>query len=300
IGFDLALAGLDPLQGSLLVSLDADTLVDSTYLPAIEKHFAGSDKGGAVLPFLHRCDGSCESRSAIETYELYLRAYPLGLHLAGSPYAYPTLGSAMACTAEAYVRAGGMNRRPAGEDFYFLQQLAKTGGVAQLYGTVVRPSARLSARTPFGTGPSMLRLTGGEEGVVAFHDPRVFEILGRWLRLAGCTPEAEARELLPRAASIHPELAAFLVAADFQSAWTRLRDNGRGAVNPERFHDWFDGLKTFRLVRHLSQQDFPPGEPTAMVAPLLRMAGLPEGETVSEQNRRLCAFWGADIAKRVV
>ncbi|NIQ97363.1 MAG: hypothetical protein GWN87_26700, partial [Desulfuromonadales bacterium] len=268
IGFDLALAGLDPLQRSALVALDADTLVDSTYLPAIEKHFAGSDKGGAVLPFQHRCDGPFEARSAIETYELYLRAYPLGLHLAGSPYAYPTLGSAMACTAEAYVRAGGMNRRPAGEDFYFLQQLAKTAGVAQLYGTVVRPSARLSARTPFGTGPSMHRLTGGDEGVVTFHDPRIFEILGRWLRLAGCTPKAEAGEILSRAGHIHPTLAAFLLRADFEAAWSRLKDNGRGVVNPQRFHDWFDGLKTFRLVRHLSQHDFPPGEPSAMVAPL--------------------------------
>jgi len=47
------------------------------------------------------------------------------LQQAGSPYAYHTIGSAFACRAEAYIAAGGMNRRHAAEDFYFLQQLAK-------------------------------------------------------------------------------------------------------------------------------------------------------------------------------
>ena len=35
----------------------------------------------------------------------------------------------MTCTAKSYVATGGMNRRMAGEDFYFLQKLAKTDGV---------------------------------------------------------------------------------------------------------------------------------------------------------------------------
>jgi hypothetical protein len=52
----------------------------------------------------------------------------------------------MACRASAYVAAGGMNRRLAGEDFYFLQQVHKTSGVAALYGTTVHPSPRSSQR----------------------------------------------------------------------------------------------------------------------------------------------------------
>ena len=36
----------------------------------------------------------------------------------------------MACTAPAYAGMGGMNTRMAAEDFYFLQHLKKTSGIA--------------------------------------------------------------------------------------------------------------------------------------------------------------------------
>ncbi|MFO7982154.1 MAG: glycosyltransferase [Desulfuromonadales bacterium] len=291
IGFDLALAGLQASHRPLLVALDADTLVDASYLPAIEAHFARRDTGGAVLPLWHQREGSAEARQAIETYELYLRAYPLGLQLAGSPYAYLTVGSAMACTADAYVRAGGMNRRRAGEDFYFLQQLAKTSGVAQVSGTVVRPSARTSSRTPFGTGPSMARLLSGDGPDLPFFDPRIFEILRCWLKLACSHPERDTSVLLEKAEEIHPEMAAFLEGAGFESAWSAMQRNGRGLVSPGGFHGWFDGLKTFRLVRHLSQKAYPPGEPVSMVTPLMAAAGRAAGQEIAELNDQIFAFW---------
>lgn len=289
-GFDLALAGLQAFPCPLLVALDADTLVDASYLPAIETHFARTVAGGAVLPLWHQRDGSPEVREAIETYELYLRAYPLGLKLAGSPYAYLTVGSAMACTADAYVRVGGMNRRRAGEDFHFLQQLAKTFGVEQVRGTVVSPSARISDRTSFGTGPSMARLLNGDGAVVAFFDPRIFEILRRWLELACSHPELDAPVLLEEAEEIHPEMAGFLEGAGFESAWAGMQRNGRGLVSPCGFHGWFDGLKTFRLVRHLSQKVFAPGEPMPMVKPLLEAEGMPAESGIAELNRKLFAL----------
>jgi hypothetical protein len=42
-------------------------------------------------------------------------------------YAYHTVGSAMAVKAYQYVKVGGMNRRQAGEDFYFIQKLVHSG-----------------------------------------------------------------------------------------------------------------------------------------------------------------------------
>ena len=51
------------------------------------------------------------------------------MKFAGYPWAMYTVGSAFAVTAEAYVKRGGMNRRQAGEDFYFLQNLAHIGTV---------------------------------------------------------------------------------------------------------------------------------------------------------------------------
>ena len=64
-----------------------------------------------------------------------------------------TIGSAFAVTANAYIKRGGMTRSQAGEDFYFLQTLAQIGTVGEITTTKVYPSARLSDRIPFGTGP---------------------------------------------------------------------------------------------------------------------------------------------------
>ena len=147
IGLDLALSQLDYCGGDpLLVCLDADTLVQPDYLPAIVAHFSGSSRGGASIHYRHRQAADTLGQRAIERYELFLRSYVLGLKLAASPYAFHTVGSAMACRASAYVAAGGMNRRLAGEDFYFLQQVHKTSGVAPLAGTIVHPSPRSSQR----------------------------------------------------------------------------------------------------------------------------------------------------------
>jgi cellulose synthase/poly-beta-1,6-N-acetylglucosamine synthase-like glycosyltransferase len=64
IGLDLALTRLDfTAQSPLLVSLDADTLVEPSYLPALVNHFRHSGCGGAVIPFCHRPGDSPELRS---------------------------------------------------------------------------------------------------------------------------------------------------------------------------------------------------------------------------------------------
>jgi hypothetical protein len=54
-----------------------------------------------VIPFCHQQGDTPEEDQAIRRYELFLRAYVLGLARAGSPCAFHTVGSAMACTAEA-------------------------------------------------------------------------------------------------------------------------------------------------------------------------------------------------------
>jgi hypothetical protein len=100
IGFDLALSILafersDPL----LIALDADTLVMPDYLPSLVSHFQMAAAGGAVIPFCHQGGSSPRHDRAIRRYELFLRSYVLGLSRADSPYAFHTVGSAMACTA---------------------------------------------------------------------------------------------------------------------------------------------------------------------------------------------------------
>ena len=294
IGLDLALARLDFTgETPLLISLDADTLVEPSYLRVVADHFRRSHSGGAVIPFRHRPGATPAGQEAIDRYELFLRSYVLGLSLAGSPYAFHTVGSAMACTAAAYIRMGGMNRRGAAEDFYFLQQLHRTAGVEQIRGTTVHPSARPSHRVPFGTGRSVSRALYEENGGQTFYRPDCFHILGRWLTATGEGTEGSAADLPARAAEISPHLASYLEEASFAGAWERLRDNHvHGEPLRRAFHGWFDGLRTMKLIHHLSAAAFPRCGPEEALPPLLERAGLDCAATVPDQLELLRDYQG--------
>ena len=285
IGLDLALPLLDYGKASpLLISLDADTLVRPDYLPALIRHFQEAKASAAVIPFCHQQGTTAEEETAIQRYELFLRAYVLGLARSHSPYAFHTVGSAMACTASGYARAGGMNTREAAEDFYFLQHLAKTGGVAQLRGTVVYPSPRPSHRVPFGTGRSIFRLLAKEEGVVLFYQTECFQILNDWLGLIVQHVDAQGEEIRIKSRRISSQLTDFLDRIQFPTVWHRLQNNFRTpSILLAGFHGWFDGLKTMKLIHHLSDGPFPPKEPEEVMPGLLRWAGLEAVQGVTRQ-----------------
>jgi glycosyltransferase involved in cell wall biosynthesis len=276
IGLDLALSRLDPLNNDpLLVCLDADTLVQPDYLTALVRHFGRSACGAAVLPFCHQRGLTAEADRIITRYELFLRGYVLGLALAGSPYAFHSLGSAMACRASAYVKIGGMNSRSAGEDFYFLQQLARTVGVEQLAGTVVYPSPRASHRVPFGTGRSVSRMQAGGEREQLFYQTGCFRILGAWLSLVAKQPEVDGSSLRRQADEISPCLGEYLDLNRFGEIWEKLRRNNPGReAFLKAFHGWFDGLKTMKLIHHLSACPCPRCEPEAAVPELFEWGGV--------------------------
>ncbi|HXE96568.1 MAG TPA: glycosyltransferase family 2 protein [Dongiaceae bacterium] len=294
IGLDLALPLLDyPPGDPLLVCLDADTLVQSDYLPAITRHFARSTAGGAAIPYRHRPAADPAGQGAIDRYELFLRSYVLGLELAGSPYAFHTVGSAMACRASAYVTSGGMNRRQAGEDFYFLQQVHKTSGVAQLTGTVVHPSPRSSHRVPFGTGRAVGDMLSEGEQRLLFYQPYVFSIVGEWLACVAESPAAAASSLLRDAAGISPVLHEFLEQAGFGDSWDNLKKNNRESARlSAAFHGWFDAFRTMRLIHELTDRAYPRIAPERGVAPLLERAGQVAPDTVSGQLELLRKLQG--------
>lgn len=295
IGLDLALPLLDYRAGDpLLICLDADTIVQPDYLTAIIRHFAGTSAGGASIPYRHRPASGQAGQSAIDRYELFLRVYVLGLELAGSPYAFHTVGSAMACRASAYTASGGMNRRLAGEDFYFLQQVHKTSGVASLSGTIVLPSPRSSHRVPFGTGRAVGDMLEEGERRLLFYQPAVFSIVGEWLACVAEYSEANTSELLSRAAAISPVLYDVMEKAGFQGSWENLQKNNReGAKLMAAFHGWFDAFRTMRLIHELSDQAYPRIAPEGAVTPLLVRAGQVIPDTAAGQLELLRRMQGA-------
>ena len=295
IGLDLALTLLDYRHDDpLLICLDADTLVQPDYLSAITRHFADSPAGGASIPYRHRPAAGPAGQGAIDRYELFLRTYVLGLELAGSPYSFHTVGSAMACRASAYVASGGMNRRLAGEDFYFLQQVHKTSGVAPLTGTVVHPSPRSSHRVPFGTGRSVGDMLAEGEQRLLFYQPVVFSIVGEWLACVAENCEADAASLLKGAARISPVLHDFLEQAGFGDSWDNLRKNNRERAKlTAAFHGWFDAFRTMRLIHELSDKVYPRIASKEAVAPLLERVGQVVPDTVGGQLELLRRLQGA-------
>jgi len=293
IGFDLALQHLDWSQKPLLISLDADTLVADNYLTAIFNHFQEAQSGGATVPFRHQPAIEPQQEKAVRHYELYLRSYLFGLQMSASPYAYHTIGSAFACRAEAYYQAGGMNRRQAGEDFYFLQQLAKTAGVTMLTGTLVFPSPRYSERVPYGTGKAVQGLVDEGRELFNFSTVGAFTVLQKWLELAASCLDSSAERLLLKADDLSPLLRQFLQELDFAVNWSRLQENhAQPAKRLLAFHCWFDALRSRQLLTRLDTGCSRPA--AALVAELLAWGGYPQVSRIDEQLRLLEQLQGVD------
>jgi hypothetical protein len=257
-----------------LISVDADTRVDPDYLVALERFFAAPGRWAAVIDYAHPLTRRGPEAAAIVCYEIFLRYHELALAYAGSPYAFHTIGSTIACTGRAYAAVSGMNRREAGEDFYFLQQLAKTGPVDRLTETVVRPAARASHRVPFGTGRRVLRHIEASEDEYLLYHPASYDILRAWLAAATANLHAPAAVVLAQAREIAEELAVFLKAQGFEEAWTRLQANQRQPEQLRRqFHRWFDGFRTLKLIHHLRDTVYPRQEMFSAVNGLLARVG---------------------------
>ncbi len=134
-----------------------------------------------MVDYEHQMPADRVRQAAICRYEIFLRYWVLGLQFAQSPYAFHSIGSTIVTTDEGYLAVRGMNRREAGEDFYFLNKLAKAGPLRRIRETRVYPSGRLSARVPFGTGAAVAKMVSGSSGDFLLYDPRVFVVLRAWL-----------------------------------------------------------------------------------------------------------------------
>ncbi len=165
IGMDEALRRFSVLsRNGVIACFDADSKVEENYFTELEVVFK-QNVSGCNIYFEHRLDGSnALVNEAITDYELFLRYYNLAMNYADLPYGHFTVGSSMAVTCEAYVKVGGMNKRKAGEDFYFLHKIIQLGNFKEVTSTTVFPSSRVSDRVPFGTGKAIKsRLESGAE-----------------------------------------------------------------------------------------------------------------------------------------
>ena len=260
IGMDLSLTVFDFNNSAknILICLDADCTVSKNYLTAIVDDFNCRKLNAASIYFEHKLTQMKETTQAIICYELFLRYYVLGLRYSNSYFAFHTIGSSMACTAESYIKIEGMNKQKAAEDFYFLEKLAKNYPVETINRAVVFPSARPSWRVPFGTGQRVNRFIAHTHDEYSLYSPECFEALKKWHVLFFTGTNINAAEYLSLSKKINIELWNFLISNNFQTVLDKIFANSKslGQINLQKLK-WFDGFKTLKLIHHLRDKAFP-------------------------------------------
>jgi len=260
IGMDEVIRRFNALNrpGGVIVSTDADCLFSANYLQQIELAFSQKSCFAATLNFKHRVDEMADpkQRLGIQLYEDYLHYYKKALDFAGFPDSIYTIGSAFAVRAEAYVKQGGMNRRQAGEDFYFLNKLTKLGRITEINDAFVYPSARVSDRVPFGTGAAMTKWMNEDEDLTvtynfaAFQDLKV--LFDQVDSLFKNSDDAGFVASLP--ASVRDYLQTF----EFSRKLDEINQNSSSLLSfRKRFFQFFDGFLILRFLNLAHQKYYP-------------------------------------------
>lgn len=269
-----------------IYSTDADVLLPDNYFDRSQSanhkaQTAPKNIAAYILAYQHIATGNKAIDNATRLYEHRLNAYVDGLCLANSPYAFQTLGSTLCVHAKHYAMVRGFPKRAAGEDFYLLNKLRKTGTVVSLTTPTIKIESRISHRTPFGTGTSVdniLAHSDPEQAAIFYH-PQLFILLRQTLT---CLEQLSSRLFINNdftnnnftnneftkqknndwqqaikqftewCIEEQEEVISALTAIDFNSGWTHSLKNSSDAAQFKRQLDaWFDGFKTLKYLHAL-------------------------------------------------
>ncbi|MFK7903524.1 MAG: glycosyltransferase family 2 protein [Chitinophagales bacterium] len=248
----------------IISCFDADSQCDRNYFEALEAHFLQNPKTQACsIHFEHPIEGnefSGEVYQAIVQYELHLRYYIEAQKWAGFPLAFQTIGSSMAVRADAYQKQGGMNRRKAGEDFYFLHKFTPLGYFSELNTTKVIPSPRISDRVPFGTGKAIADILQQSDSspIYQTYHPQSFVDLKTFFLLLADYYQSDL-ESIPELIKTLPEpIFHFLLQINFEEKLKEIRGNTRNFESFKiRFFNWFNAFMVMKFVHFARDHHYP-------------------------------------------
>ena len=238
----------------IILNLDADCTVEKNYFLAVcNELFRKCNLAACSIYFEHPLSGNNYPDTIfkyITLYELHLRYYFQGLAYSGFPYVFHTVGSAIAVKALAYIKAGGMNRKQAGEDFYFIQKLVPAGGYFNLNSTTVYPSPRASSRVPFGTGASIGKLSSDSSSTLLTYNMLAFRELRTFFEMTDDFFKCRNEELHEHFRLIPKSLRLFLDQKEWIDKMLEVKNNTSGIISfKKRFYIWFN---MFRVVKYLN------------------------------------------------
>lgn len=218
-------------------------------------------QSAAVYAFRHIAESGYEEAMAF--YDFKLHYYQFQLASAGSPYAFFTIGSTIAVTPLAYVQVRGMPKRSGGEDFYFLNKLAKVGEVVQLDKPVLTIAGRPSHRVPFGTGPALteIKQLANASQEYRFYHPDIFAALKNLLEVANQPENYQSLErfinaLNEKGAEESLKIMSALNALGFTEKFPHIRGGKTSEQLQQRFHTWFDAFITLKFVHFMRDTDY--------------------------------------------
>ena len=263
IGMDEALRRFAYLErpDGIIVGFDADSTCSENYLVELENHFK-SDRNltGCSIHFEHPLGGSEHSEfiyNAVIQYELYLRYYIQALRNINYPFAFHTIGSSFAVRAEVYAKQGGMNKRKAGEDFYFLQKVIPLGNFSELKKAVVYPSPRTSTRVPFGTGAAILKMESKGDYNYKTYDYKAFDDLSLLVNNVEQFFIWNEDQLISVLQNLKKPLQSFLTENEFVLQVAEIKKNSTSLKTfSVRFFKWFNAFKVLKYMNYSHAESY--------------------------------------------
>jgi hypothetical protein len=167
----------------------------------------------------------------------------------------------MMCDHISYLKVGGMNKRKAGEDFYFLHRVMPTGNFIQISDTVIYPSARTSDRVPFGTGKAMEKWQQGDFDSYNTYNMQSFKDLKSFFDKKEAFYNEDSDKYESLIADLPESIRSFLHSLTFSKELTRLKRQSKNLVNfKKNWYFFFDGFKVLKYL-HFARDHFFPNQP---------------------------------------
>ncbi len=285
----------------IIACFDADSTCEPNYLVELEKLWQKNPcTSGCSINYEHPIAGNefeLAIYEGIAAYELHLRYYVEAGRFIGHPHSYATIGSSMACSAETYLKYGGMNRRKAGEDFYFLQKIIPNGNFADLNSTCIYPSPRPSLRVPFGTGRAMSKYLENPNVPISTYSIESWLVLKAFLdkvdQLHNSAIDPEQFLL-----TLHPSLADFLRVNGLSEKLMEVRSNTSNArAFTKRFFLWFDAFSLLKYLNFAHEKYFERQPIGKEAKELCKIVGInSNGDSITDlliafRQRQLSTFW---------
>jgi len=268
-------------RDGVILCLDADCTVQKNYFKSVYNDlYVASDRSACSIYFEHPLTGiefPDDFYRHITLYELHLRYYYQALLLAGYPWVFHTVGSSMAVKALPYMKAGGMNRKQAGEDFYFIQKHVSSGAYFSLTSTSVYPSPRVSDRVPFGTGASIGKMDSPESDILVTYNLLSFKDLRMFFDGSELYFKCRDSDLRTIYYEFPEGIKSFMGKDEWIIKISEIRNNTSGLQSfRKRFFLWFNMFRIVKYLNHVHSGIYKKMAVTHEASGLLRDIGISE------------------------